>query len=573
MICVFFCVFIGSTSIGSNVQIKLEGLSDELEQNVRMRVSSIIPEEIDNEHFFQGYVNEEARKALRALGYYQPTIEFILDEKPGILHHVLHAKVNPGEPVRIAGVNIVLKGDAITDKDFLTLLKKSRPAIGEILNHCKYDGVKDSLTSLAYRKGYFDIDMLKSHLDVAEDLHKAFWNIYIQSGSRYRFGKVIFEGSQIREDYLQNLVPFHQGNYFSAKELAELNRRLSATNWFDLIVVSPDFKSAKKNKVLSLYAIVTPRTSNTIEAGIGYSIDSGSRIQCFWKKPWLNAHAHSLGTSTSISVLEQQIDVTYKIPLLHNPTEQYYLLHGGVKNVDINDANSITSKLEVSRHWDLSNGWQRAVNLTWRIDHFTRGASTSTTMLLYPAVKVNRTRSRGGLMPSWGDNQRYSIDISNSALRSSVSFGLMQAHNVWIRTLIDKHRLVLRGQAGWIKTKNLEKVPSDLRFFAGGDRSIRGYKYKGIAPSDKEGNLLGASKIFTGSLEYQYNVTGKWWGSVFVDSGTAVDDIKQSNIKTGAGIGVRWQSPIGLLKLDIAAPVRDKESSGVQFYIGLGAEL
>ncbi|KAB1991021.1 BamA/TamA family outer membrane protein, partial [Haemophilus parainfluenzae] len=100
---------------------------------------------------------------------------------------------------------------------------------------------------------------------------------------------------------------------------------------------------------------------------------------------------------------------------------------------------------------------------------------------------------------------------------------------VWIRTLYDRHRFVTRGTLGWIETGDFDKVPPDLRFFAGGDRSIRGYKYKSIAPKYANGDLKGASKLITGSLEYQYNVTGKWWGAVFVDSGEAVSDIRRSD--------------------------------------------
>ena len=79
--------------------------------------------------------------------------------------------------------------------------------------------------------------------------------------------------------------------------------------------------------------------------------------------------------------------------------------------------------------------------------------------------------------------------------------------------------------------------------------------------------------LATGSLEYQYNVTGKWWGAMFVDSGEAVSDIRKSDFKTGAGVGVRWQSPVGPIKLDFAVPVGDKDEHGLQFYIGLGPEL
>ena len=195
------------------------------------------------------------------------------------------------------------------------------------------------------------------------------------------------------------------------------------------------------------------------------------------------------------------------------------------------------------------------------------------TMLLYPGIMLNRTRSRGGLMPVWGDSQRYSFDVSDTTWGSDVDFAVVQAQQVWIRTLAEKHRFVVRGNVGWIETNNFEKVPPNLRFFAGGDRSIRGYKYKSISPEDSSGKLTGASKLATGSLEYQYNVTGKWWGATFVDSGEAVNDIKRSNFYTGAGVGVRWESPVGPIKLDFAVPVGDKDNHDLQFYIGLGPEL
>ncbi|WP_416221917.1 autotransporter assembly complex protein TamA, partial [Serratia grimesii] len=155
-------------------------------------------------------------------------------------------------------------------------------------------------------------------------------------------------------------------------------------NWFNSVVVSPDFNDAKENKILPLDALVTPRTRNTVETGIGYSTDVGPRVKGTWKKPWLNDRGHSLETSASVSAPEQQLDLTYKIPLLKNPLEQYYLLRGGLKNVNLNDTKSVTSKVVASRNWDLSSGWQRAINLTWRWDNFTQGSVSNTTMLLYP---------------------------------------------------------------------------------------------------------------------------------------------------------------------------------------------
>jgi len=572
LLCYAALLLVSETAFAANVRLQLEGLTGELQKNVRAQLSTIQSDEVTPDRRFQARVDDAIREGLKALGYYEPTIEFELRPPPAKGRQVLIARVKAGEPVLIGGTDVILRGGARTDSDYLALLKK-RPANGTVLHHNDYDSFKKSLTRVALRKGYFDSQFTKSELGVAVERRQAFWDIDYDSGERYRFGKVTFEGSQIRDEYLQNLVPFHEGEYYQTQELAELNRRLSATGWFKSVIVAPEFEKARKTKILPLHGVVSPRTENTIETGVGYSTDVGPRVKATWKKPWVNSYGHSLTTSASISAPEQQLDFSYKMPLLKNPLEQYYLAQGGFKRTDLNDTKADSTTLALSRYWDLSSGWQRAINLRWSLDHFTQANVTNTTMLLYPGVMISRTRSRGGLMPTWGDSQRYSVDYSNTAWGSDVDFLVLQAQNVWIRTLYDRHRFVVRGNLGWIETGDFDRVPPDLRFFAGGDRSIRGYKYKSIAPRDDDGKLIGASKLATGSLEYQYNVTGKWWGAAFIDSGEAVSDIRRSNVKTGAGVGVRWESPVGPVKLDFAVPVGDKEEHGLQFYIGLGPEL
>ncbi|MGU0171306.1 hypothetical protein ACVXG8_04150 [Escherichia coli] len=95
-------------------------------------------------------------------------------------------------------------------------------------------------------------------------------------------------------------------------------------------------------------------------------------MKATWKKPWMNSYGHSLTTSTSISAPEQTLDFSYKMPLLKNPLEQYYLVQGGFKRTDLNDTESDSTTLVASRYWDLSSGWQRAINLRWSLDHLPR---------------------------------------------------------------------------------------------------------------------------------------------------------------------------------------------------------
>jgi translocation and assembly module TamA len=159
---------------------------------------------------------------------------------------VLIAKVTPGEPVRIGGTEVILRGGARTDRDYLDLLK-TRPAIGTVLNHGDYDGFKSSLTRVALRKGYFDSEFNKSQLGVSRPA-SGLLGYRLRQRRALPLWPVTFEGSQIRDEYLQNLVPFKQGDYYTSQDLAELNRRLAATGWFSSVVVAPSLISPAKPK-------------------------------------------------------------------------------------------------------------------------------------------------------------------------------------------------------------------------------------------------------------------------------------------------------------------------------------
>ncbi len=128
---------------------------------------------------------------------------------------------------------------------------------------------------MSLRKGYFDSEFVKSQLGIALGRHQAFWDIDYDSGERYRFGPVTFEGSQIRDEYLQNLLPFKEGDEYESKDLAELNRRLSATGWFNSVVVAPEFEKSRKTKILPLKAWYRREPKTRLKPGWGTPPTSG----------------------------------------------------------------------------------------------------------------------------------------------------------------------------------------------------------------------------------------------------------------------------------------------------------
>lgn len=555
-------------TVSAKMKLSVDGLSGELKDNVDARLSMVDENKIDDTPYFKRYLESEIKKGLRALGYYNPTFSYDVPEKG----NQLIVTVDAGDPILIEQTDVNITGQGAQDKDYINILDTDLPKKGSILNHGEYDSFKKKLQSVALRKGYFDADMTKHQLAVSDSLRQAFWRIDFNTGQRYRFGAVTFGESQIRESYLRNIVPFDEDEPYTSEQLSLLSRRLSSTNWFSSVAVIPLFNKVGEDKILPVHVVTVPRKKNSVDVGLGYSSDNGIRGKLSWNKPWLNDRGHSFQSDLALSSPEQTITALYKIPLHKSPLEDYYTIQGGYKKIDNNDTYSNSYSAGVIRNWDSFEGWQSAVGLNVMFDNFTQASDSYKTFLLYPSFSFSRARTDGKLFPLWGDSQRYSLETAAADLGSDINFVRFQIQQVWIRTMEDRHRFVARGNLGLIQANDFDRVPPSFRFFAGGDRSIRGFSYQSISPEDRDGKLKGASKLITGSLEYQYNVTGAWWGAVFIDSGEAIDKIDKANFHTGAGIGIRWASPIGPIKFDIATPI-DKSEKSAHFYIGLGSEL
>lgn len=550
------------------MKLSIKGLSGELAENVDARISLIPSNKIDNTPYFKRYFENEAKKAMRALGYYSPTFQYD-DKNPS----VLIVNISPGEPIIVKKLNIHILGEGQNDKDFIELLTNKLPKIGDRLNHGLYESFKRSLQNLSLKKGYFDAIMPKHQLAVSDSLHQAYWDIEFNTGQRYKFSKINFHNPNIRDDYLANISPFEEGEEYDAEQLSLYNRRLASTNWFNSVVVSPDFSKVSSDKSLPIDVATTPRKKNSMDLGLGYSSDNGVHGKIGWNKPWINSRGQSFQSNLSLSSPEQSITMGYKIPLKKSPLEQYYTIQGGYKKIDNNDTYSRSYTFGILRNWDNFKEWQSSLGFNVLRDDFTQGDSSFKTFLYYPSISISRIRTDGNLFAMWGDSQRYSIDAASESLGSDINLIRFQAQQSWIRSFYDSHRFIARGNFGIITANNFDRVPPSFRFFAGGDRSIRGYSYQSISPEDKKGKLKGASKLITGSIEYQYNLTGSWWGALFADTGEAIDKVDNTKFYTGTGVGVRWASPVGPIKVDLATPVNRKDTGSIHLYIGLGSEL
>ncbi|EGQ8532477.1 BamA/TamA family outer membrane protein [Vibrio parahaemolyticus] len=555
-----------SQSAYGDVSLKLKGIDGALEDNVKAYLSSIPEKDYSTSLRFQARLDQSITEALNALGYYHAKISYSISEG----NDELIVNIHKGLPVKIKVMDVVISGEAKEDEEFANLIAKSPLKVGRILNQGEYDSLKSGIRNLALQRGYFNGDFKLNKLEVIPELNEANVRLHYDSGIRYHFGPVEITGSQIWENRVESMRPFEIGEPYLVSDVGEYNQNLSNTDWFSSVFVEPDLSKLEDGRELPIKVSLAPAAKNQIETGIGYSTDTGVRGTLKWKKPWVSARGHSFNTALSLSKPEQTITAGYKIPL-DDVLREYYQLQFGLKHLDNRDTESLESNLAVERHWLTDGGWHKTVYVRHLYENFSQGLQDDGVQFVLPGATFSRTRVRGGSMPMWGDKQSVTVEYGDPALLSETRVLRLLGRSSWIRGIGENHRGLFRLEGGANITEEFEKLSPSLRFFAGGDNNIRGYGYESISPVDESGALTGAKYILSSTLEYQYRVYGNWWAATFYDIGDAFNDTPEW--KSGAGVGIRWASPVGPVSFDFAWGLDEKPNNEFRIHFSLGPEL
>ena len=327
---------------------------------------------------------------------------------------------------------------------------------------------------------------------------------------------------------------------------------------------------------------------NNVEAGIGYGTDTGPRIRTQYRRALVNDSGDSFDANAELSQNLNSLDLRYNIPM-SNPLSDVVSVFGGYAEQNLNETNGLqvdtkTTTLGVQRTINPVGEWQRTYSLRYRNDELANNAinvdpsllpapfniegASSHQQALLAGFGLNQVITKGGVNPTSGYRQYYQIDVGSRSAYSDANMIILRAGLRALQTFADNHQIVISTDVGKILTSDFNQVPYNLRFFAGGDQSIRGYDYKSLSPL-VNGYEVGGQNLIVGSLEYNYLFEPKLRGAVFVDAGNAYDNQFKTATKIGAGFGVRYASPIGPIRIDLAAGVSESSPPiRLVFYIG-----
>lgn len=560
----------GVGQAADKIKVVVSGVEGEVRNNVSSYIGPLTTDDLRTWRSSQTRLQGSVREAMEAMGYYAAEIR-IEQQKGGIA-----VTVSPGEPVRVGRLQLQFQGEAGNDIAF-TALRESLPLKeGDIFHHGRYEGLKASVQSLALERGYFDASWVSHEVVVDPAAHRADINLVYSSGRRFSFGPVSFvdrEGSAqsfVHPGVLEQMVPFEEGSPFDAAKVLKLNKSLLDTRYFSEVRVRHQRDEVSGDRV-PVTVTVAADDPNDIDVGIGYSTDVEGRISLAWRRPLINERGHGIRASTELSAVRRSFDSAYTIPWNH-PIDDIVQFIYGVQREDVEDVVTYSTVVGVQRQIQREQGWKRTYSLRWNRESFDiPDGEEGKSDLVLPGISFDRIRSKGGVDPYWGDRQYYQAELASSDFLSDADFIGIRAGFRLLRTYASKHQFLLRLDGGGIMTTDFSEVPLTMRFFAGGDQSVRGYDYKSLSPRDENGVAIGGRYLATGSVEYDYTFYPRWRVALFSDAGNAFDSLSES-VKTGAGIGVRWVSPVGPIRLDLAWAVSDPDQ-GFRVHFSMGPNL
>jgi translocation and assembly module TamA len=570
---IFKVLFLLSTlfvhgSLYADVIFSIEGVDNkDVKENIVILLKALSQPQDANSQSYLQQIQSSTRQAVTALGYYQMNLDINVTGETD--KQTVTLLVNLGMATRITELNLKLIGEGTSDPDFVKIVENFTLKKNDILHHGKYEQGKSQLKNMAQQHGYFDAKFVKASVDVISQNNSATVNIWFDTGIRYQFGELFFSPEDLpAKKFVSALQNFKAGDPYDSQTLIKFNTETNRTGYFKNISIVPEIKK-KKGRQIPLLVLASMRPTDSFSAGIGVSTDEGIRGKFRWTRPWVNQYGHSIVGNVVASVPQQEASLAYNIPI-SDPLYHYYSIKTGYKFLDNNDTNTERYLFSVGRYKRLENNWLRNVFIRYDNESGVQGQQAFSTELIMPGISFSRTRLRGGLHPTWGDTQQYEVAVSHKSWLSSSNLFKVYGKAKFLRSY-KKQQFFSTTAVGALYTDSIYNVPASLRFFAGGDQSIRGYSYESIAPEDAQGYLIGGKYLAVQSLEYRFPVAANWKLASFIDAGTATSTFSEP-VSVGAGLGIVWSSPIGPVRFYVAAPVNNSDTTlnkwMVHFMIG-----
>lgn len=512
----------------------------------------------------------EARKAtaetLAADGYFSANVQSHI-ETAGVSDVVVRLSVEPGLRTVVRGVDLGFSGPILSDEEGrkrIGVVRETwRLAPGLPFQQQAWDAAKDDALARLGRGRYAAASISASEARIDPAARTADLTLKLDSGPVFHAGPLVVEGlRRYPANVVENLNPMRPGEPYDATKLDLFQRRLLETGYFNAVhfLIEPD---PTQSAAAPLRVNVIEAASQRIDTGIAYRTDTGFGVTVDYTNADIFDKAWRLRPRLDVNQKEQQANVTLDTP--PRPGGVWHTYSARAQRREVQGELTREAVAGLARNWGLeSTPSQLAASA--HIERQTVAGSTSDTN---HAIFVNYRRTFRTtddlVLPRRGVLGTVEIGTSVPGL-SSQEFIRTRGKVNWLVPLGLRNDLLVRGEAGVVVAETREGVVSSFLFRTGGDQSIRGYAYESIGVSQGQATV-GGRYLALGSVELTRWITESLGGAIFIDAGDAFDDVDVFDLAIGIGAGIRWRSPIGPFRADIAYGERS-EKIRLHFSVG-----
>ncbi len=512
------------------------------------------------------------RQAMRSLAFYDGAVEAETDQTtepptlrytltPGPRYTFAEAQVIPAEGANPAPLEHIQSLPVETGAP--ATADKIRAAGGAVLKSLRHAG--HPFARMTDQAAVVDHATRRVRLTVTVD-----------PGPHAMLGPVAVEGvERTKRVVVTRDAPWETGDSFNPGLLETYQTRLYRTNLFSVVRVDTA-DSLDENGRLPVTVTVTERKQRTIALGLRYYTDDGAGARVRWEDRNRRGLGHKLDTALDLGTRRLGLGGGYRVPHFRRGDQQL------VFDFDIaqEDTDAYTSQLaraEVDVERQMTERLILGLGAGLRLSQVERGDEDkeSFTFLYFPG-QLHFDRANARLSPTEG--YRLQLEMAPYLNFTGVADSFMKAATTLsgYMPLDAEDTWVIAGRLGLGMTggTDLERIPADLRYYAGGGGSVRGYGYQMAGPLDDNDNPIGGRSRLQSAAELRYRLNETIGLAAFLDGGTVYDSVWpdfSATMRWGAGFGLRYYTPLGPFRIDVAVPLNKRSAdSSMQFYLSVG---
>jgi len=537
---------------------------------------SDVDHQIASEYILQKMADSDISKflqLLRARGFYNASIKSDINSKDKPIE--LTFKFQTGDPYILKSVDIEFSDESkanglkLPDPEKLGLYINKPFTSNEVLD------AQDGLIRFIRKKGFpfvkiADRDVVVDHKDQSVSV-----SFQIETGPMALFGHTTISGLvSIDEAYVAGKIPWKEGDSFNGDLIDEARKNISGLGLFSSVRIT-EGKDLDDASRITITIEVAERKHKSISAGVNYITNEGPGAKISWENRNIFHQGEKLTTYFELSNYTLAAEGAFrKQDFIKKNQTLRFSLRMGQDDTDAYESKSLVGSGFIDR--DVTKKLRVGAGLTLKSAKVEQLESIENYNLISLPLYYNLDTSNDLLDPVRG--HRFSLQLTPfyEPTGSRVTFGKVIASYKLYNAISQKPFIIIAAniKAGFIKGAGRVEIPADERFYAGGGGSIRGYSYQSVGPLS-DGVPVGGKSLIEGSMELRLKVTERFGLAAFLDGGSAFTDklfSSEDPLRWGTGIGIRYYTPVGPLRLDVGIPLNKRQGvdGSYQIYISLG---